>query len=213
MKKFPLVLSWLLLTVSYGLTQQPEYPAPADVRTSFLKLLDRPKIAPDVKIAKTTAQPGGWVLEAFTFASEKKADGTIERVPTILLRPEKVVGKMPAVIILHGTGGTMTGMLSYMKELQPRGIIGVAIDARYHGQRSGGAKGAAAYNQAIVKAWQTKNGQAMEHPFYYDTVWDIWRLIDVLSARPDIDANRIGMIGFSMGGIQTWLAASVDERV
>ena len=31
--------------------------------------------------------------------------------------------------------------------------------------------------------------------------------------RDDIDAKNLGMIGFSMGGIQTWLAASVDERI
>jgi dienelactone hydrolase len=212
-KKWLFVVGWALLIAPAGFSQQPDYPPPAEVRASFLKMLDRPKVAADVKIGKTTPQTAGWVLEEFTFASEKKADGTIERVPTILLRPEKPAGKLPAVIVLHGTGGNATGMLSYMKDLQARGIVGIAIDARYHGQRSGGAKGAAAYNQAISKAWQTKSGEPMEHPFYYDTVWDIWRLIDVLAARPDIDASRLGMIGFSMGGIQTWLAASVDERV
>ena len=31
--------------------------------------------------------------------------------------------------------------------------------------------------------------------------------------RSDVDGDRLGMIGFSMGGIQTWLAASVDERI
>jgi pimeloyl-ACP methyl ester carboxylesterase len=88
----------------------------------------------------------------------------------------------------------------------------VAIDARYHGERSGGAKGAAAYNEAIVRAWKTKAGAAMEHPFYYDTCWDLWRTADYLATRPDIDADKLGIIGFSMGGIHTWLAASVDER-
>src|SRR5947209_6284152 len=53
----------------------------------------------------------------------------------------------------------------------------------------------------------------MEHPFYYDTVWDLWRLVDVLEKRPDVDPKRIGMLGISMGGIETWLSASVDERI
>ncbi len=31
--------------------------------------------------------------------------------------------------------------------------------------------------------------------------------------RDDVDPARIGMIGISMGGIETWLAASADERI
>jgi hypothetical protein len=91
-------------------------------------------------------------------------------------------------------------------------MIGVAIDARYHGERSGGAKGASAYVEAITRAWRAKP-EEMEHPFYYDTVWDLWRTVDWLVSRPDVDPKRLGMIGFSMGGIQTWLAASVDDRI
>lgn len=204
----------ILLVPSLALSQD----SVADVRSAFLKTLDRPRVEPDVKLEKTTPQPGGWVLEEFTYASEKKADGAIERVPTILLRPEKPgtgpgTGPMPAVIVLHGTGGNKSGMLAYMRELQAKGIVGVAIDARYHGGRSTASKGADAYNKAIAAAWRSKAGEPMEHPFYYDTVWDLWRLVDVLEKRPDIDAKKIGMIGFSMGGIQTWLAASADQRI
>ncbi len=208
-------LSLGLLFVFVGMARADEplsYPPPAQVKAAFLKLLDRPKVDPDVKSdgAKKTAD--GFLLEHLTFASEKKADGTVERVPMLILKPE-AKGKLPAVIVLHGTGGSMNGMVPTMKELAKRNIIGVAIDARYHGERSGGAKGAKAYNEAIARAWKTKPGAPMEHPFYYDTCWDLWRAVDVLSARDDLDAGRLGMIGFSMGGIETWLAAAVDERI
>src|SRR5207247_20234 len=43
--------------------------------------------------------------------------------------------------------------------------------------------------------------------------WDLWRTVDYLETRDDVDPGRLGMIGFSMGGIETWLAASVDERI
>ena len=206
-------LSMLLLIATNSPAQEATYPPVAEVRASFRKVLDRPKVFADAKFESTTPQTGDWVLEQLTFASEKKANGQVERVPTILSRPAKATKPMPAVVVLHGTGGSMHAMLGTMKELQARGIVGIAIDARYHGQRSGGAKGAAAYNEAIAKAWRTKSDQPMEHPFYYDTVWDLWCLVDYLETRPDIDAKRLGMIGFSMGGIQTWLAASVDERI
>jgi alpha-beta hydrolase superfamily lysophospholipase len=103
-------------------------------------------------------------------------------------------------------------MLGFMTELARHGIIGVAIDARYHGARVAGNKGMT-YQKAIAEAWKTKAGDAMEHPFYYDTCWDIWRTVDYLETRPDVDAKKLGIIGFSMGGIQTWLAASVDDRL
>jgi alpha-beta hydrolase superfamily lysophospholipase len=116
---------------------------------------------------------------------------------------------------LHGTGGSISnaGVQSFINGLAKRNTIGIAIDARYHGDRAKGAKGSAAYNEAILKAYTTKPNQHMEHPFYYDTVWDLWRLVDYLETRGDIDMKNLGMIGFSMGGIQTYLAASVDERI
>jgi dienelactone hydrolase len=189
------------------------YPPPEKVRAAFLKLLDRPKVDLDVKKGTSSTLKDGSIQEELTFASEKKADGSVERVPVVVVRPAKVEKKMPAVIVLHGTGGNAKSQVAFMTELVKRGIIGVAIDARYHGARAGGAKGAEAYNAAITRAWKTKEGEKQEHPFYYDTCWDLWRTVDYLRTREDIDGERIGMIGFSMGGIQTWLAASVDERV
>ncbi len=97
-------------------------------------------------------------------------------------------------------------------DLARRGIVGVAIDGRYHGERSGGAKGKEAYLEAIARAWRARPGEPQEHPFYYDTCWDLWRTIDYLETRADVDPGRIGVIGFSKGGIETWLAAAVDDR-
>ena len=47
----------------------------------------------------------------------------------------------------------------------------------------------------------------------YDTVLDIMRLVDYLETRPDVDASRIGLGGFSKGGIETYLATAVEPRI
>lgn len=203
----------LLVGGAHSLAQRADsLPPTAKVKASFLKLLDRPQVPLDPQVRKTD-EDADRVIELLSIASEKKADGSLERVPMMLMRPMKQEGKLPAVIVLHGTGGNKEGMREFMVELTKRGIIGVAIDARYHGERSGGAGGSKAYVEAITRAWKSPAGQPQEHPFYYDTCWDLWRTIDYLQTRPEIDGEQLGMIGFSMGGIQTWLAAAVDERI
>jgi len=211
MRRLVSLLAVCLLISPIRSQENPKYPPPSEVKAAFLKMLDRPRVPADPKVAETTKRPSGWTLERLTIATEKKADGSLERVPMLILRPEKTEKKLPAVIVLHGTGGSMQGMLGHLGELAKRNIIGVAIDARYHGAR--GSKGSSAYVEAITKAWQTADDKTREHPFYYDTCWDLWRVIDYLETRPEIDAKRLGMVGISMGGIQTWLAAAVDDRV
>ena len=82
---------------------------------------------------------------------------------------------------------------------------------RLSGARSKAGKGSAEYREAILRAYHT--GPEGEHPFFFDTAWDVMRLIDFLETREDIDGTRIGLIGFSKGGIETYLAAAVDPRV
>jgi dienelactone hydrolase len=206
------VLAFLLVVAAIPRARSAEPLPPDKAKAAFLQLLDRPKVPPDVKEEPGVAG-GPFAVSRWSFASEKKADGAIERVPVLMVAPAGAKGKLPVMIVLHGTGGSKDAVKSWLDDFARQGVIGVAIDARYHGGRANAGKGSTAYVAAITKAWKTPAGQPREHPFYYDTVWDLWRLVDVLQARPDVDGKRIGMLGISMGGIQSWLAASVDDRV
>ena len=204
----------LVFAVSCLAPTQSAEPLPAEkAKAAFLKLLDRPKVAPDEKAEGDPVEKNGLTYSKWSFASEKKADGTIERVPALTVAPTGKKDKLPVMIVLHGTGGSKDSVVSWLEDFARQGIVAIAIDARYHGARSGGAKGSAAYVDAITRAWRTPAGKPMEHPFYYDTVWDLWRLIDLLEDKDKDHPRRIGMLGISMGGIETWLAASVDDRV
>lgn len=172
-------------------------------RAEFLKLIDRPRVplAPEVK---ELGEIDGLLQSHFTFAADVE-----QRVPGILVKQAKSAGRRPVVVVLHGTGGNKDGELPVLKELARRGFIGVAIDGRYHGERTKAGTGSVEYSEAILQAYRTRR----EHPFLYDTVWDVLRLIDYLETREDVDGNRIGLIGFSKGGMETYLAAAVDQRV
>lgn len=195
-----------LLLAAASLVSAQEWRKPAEVRAAFHQLLDRPRVPLAPKVDSESS--GEFVVESGSFQSDAH-----ERVPYLLVKPPGT-SRLPAVIALHGTGGNKNGMLGTLKDLAGRGLLAVAIDGRYHGDRiPGGAHGATEYNQAIIRAWRQKDPSRQEHPLYYDTVYDLWRTVDFLQSRADVEPRRIGMIGFSKGGIETWLAAATDERI
>jgi dienelactone hydrolase len=175
----------------------------ADTRSDFLQLIDRPRVPPTPRV-EPTSKVDGFLVQQFSFAADAGP-----RVPGVLLKPANRTGRLPVVICLHGTGGGKESQLDFMKSLADAGIIGVAIDARYHGARSKAGTGSTEYVNAILQAYR----DGKEKPFFIDPVWDVMRLIDYLETRDDVDAKRIGLFGISKGGIETYLTAAVDPRV
>jgi pimeloyl-ACP methyl ester carboxylesterase len=179
------------------------------VAADFKKLLDRPKV--DFKPSFESNKTDSVLIEHGFIYSEKD-----EKVPVLIYKPVRGAKSFPAVIFLHGTGGSKDGkdIKNILYQLSKRGIMGVAIDARFHGERiPGGAHHSDEYSAAVTRAWENKDKATQTHPFFYDTAYDLWRLVDYLQTRPDVQANRIGMGGISMGGIETWMAAAVDKRI
>jgi dienelactone hydrolase len=171
-----------------------------DARADFLRVIDRPRVALAPVVTALPAA-GRYAQEHFTFASE--AD---ERVPGIAVKRDAPGGRRAAVIAVHGTGDQKEAMLPLLRALADRGFLAVAIDGRYHGERE---KSPSDYITAILGAYRSGH----RHPFLYDTVWDVLRLVDYLATRSDVDPARIGMMGISKGGIETYLAAAADTRI
>ncbi|MBI3875315.1 MAG: acetylxylan esterase [Verrucomicrobia bacterium] len=177
--------------------------SPAETRAAFLKILDRPRVALKAE-ASATGETNGLAYFHFTYASD--ADS---RVPGLLVKTANVSTRRPVVIVAHGTGGSKESQLAYLRRFANAGFVAVAIDGRYAGERITSGKGTQEYNAAIARAFATGQG----HPFYYDTVWDLMRLVDYLETRDDVDAKRVGLIGFSKGGIETYFTAAADPRI
>jgi len=174
-----------------------------ETRAAFLKLIDRPKVPSVVEI--TDAGETGSVAHAhFTYATD-----ATQRVPGIWAKPVKSAGRLPVVIMLHGTGGKKEDMREQMEKYAQAGFFAIAIDGPRHGERARTGTKSEDYQAAILQAWRTGQG----HPLFYDTVWDVMRLVDYLQTRTDVDPARIGLMGVSKGGIETYLTAAVDPRI
>jgi len=93
--------------------------------------------------------------------------------------------KMPAVIMMHGTGGIRYSGVYYAAALNGAGMVTLEVD-QWGGR---GLPGGASSRPAHLG----------------DNLGDIAGAYHLLSARPDIDPSRIALFGESMGGIQTLL--------
>ena len=186
-----------------------QYPTVDKVSADFKALLDRPKVAFDASFK--TIKTDSVIVEKGTFYSEKD-----EKVPTLIYKPVTGQKTYPVVVFLYGTGGNKDSkeITDVLYKLTKLGFMGVCIDARYHGERvPGGAHKSTEYAEAVYKAWKNTDKAHQEHPFLYDTSYDLWRLVDYLDTRTDVQSNRIGMSGISMGGMETWMAGAFDKRI
>jgi pimeloyl-ACP methyl ester carboxylesterase len=167
-------------------------------RARLLAIIGRPQVP---LAAIETAQPDdtGLLVHDFSFASDSAT-----RISGTSFAPKKA-GPLPAVIFLHGTGGSRQDGFPLLRTLAQKGFFGLAIDARYHGA----GLGTGPYFNAIYNSYVTGVG----HPFLYDTVWDVMRLLDYLDQHAGVDPTRIGLVGESKGGMETYLTAAVEPRV
>src|SRR5262249_9125041 len=90
-------------------------------------------------------------------------------------------GKLPAVVLLHGSGGINGGNELWAKEFNEMGIASLLLDSF-----SGRGLVSTSTDQALLGR--------------LNMILDAYRAFDVLAAHPRIDAARIAVIGFSRGG-------------
>jgi len=139
------------------------------------------------------------------------------RVPILLVRQRFAQGRLPVAVIQHSTGRSKEYLGSNLARFACKGFLAVSFDNRYHGER--GTK--EDYHAALIRAWRENwagdEAEAptpkCEHPYIYDSVWDLSRVLDLLVQREDVDRERIGVTGVSLGGMQTWLGAVADSRI
>src|SRR5205085_11511698 len=136
-----------------NLSSLDDYPPPEKVAKDFTILLNRPKV--DFKPSFETIRTDSVLIEKGFIYTEPG-----EKMPVLVYKPKTPQPtSFPVVICLHGTGGSKDDgdIRRLMYRLTQIGYMGVAIDARYHGERiASRANTSVQYVEAITKAWQSR---------------------------------------------------------
>ena len=173
----------------------------------------RPQPPKLLKTEKGAAGGFGYTLEYLTL----DLNG-FEPVPALLLIPDKRQKPAPGLIYHHWHGGTyptgkdelLTGrkvLPAYAPVVAEKGIVTLAIDSWCFGERMHDKDGRNGEWDAFKKMiW---HGQVL----FGMMIFDEHRAVDYLVSRPEVDANRVGAFGLSMGSTKAWWMAALDPRI
>lgn len=99
------------------------------------------------------------------------------QISATLIKPENLEAKNPALIFVHGWRSDQTGNIKRAKPLTDLGFIILTIDLRGHGESAG----------------------KLEDYSRENHVEDIKAAYDYLSTLPEVDTEKIGIVGSSYG--------------
>lgn len=141
----------------------------------------------------------------------------MEEVPAYFVRPLADDGKpRPTILYNHGHGGNydmgktelIDGRNSlqcppYAEFLTGMGYNALCIDMWAFGKRKSRGTESEIFKELL---W---NGMVLWGMMVYDSI----KAVDYLISRPDVDAERLGTTGISMGSTMAWWVAALDLRI
>lgn len=100
-------------------------------------------------------------------------------------------GRLPLVVLMHGSGGATANIPYWQRQFNERGIATFAIDG-------------------LTGRGLTRVGDNQAALGRTNYILDIYRSLEILANHPRIDPERVVMMGFSRGG-QAALYSSLDR--
>lgn len=132
-------------------------------------------------------------------------------VPGYMLVPKHATPPYPCILAAHGMGGSKDRWLepgpdraNTTQALLLAGFAVLILDAPYHGERTYEIDFESIFTRIRPNLYRELIIQ-----------WTIeYRLaMDYLANRPEVDRSRIGILGYSLGGVMAYNLAGVDPRI
>jgi dienelactone hydrolase len=189
-----------------------------------LGFLDTPRVAPKPRQIDHVDR-GNYVRHKIIIRTSAQSE-----LPLYLLVPKNIKGKRPAVMALagHGYGAKdLVGLWEdgserntpdgthrdFADQLARRGFVVVAPEISCFGERqfSNTTFRAVGLNGSChnIATWAMMLGKSVAGL----RVMDGMRVIDYLAAQKFVDADRIGVMGLSGGGMHAFLSTAIDPRI
>jgi cephalosporin-C deacetylase-like acetyl esterase len=190
--------------LSYGGWNTAPTPLVTEFNTSFWNLdtINYPPLNTSLSyignrtVGETTIDTYDVFFNSHTF------NGSTIRIHAVLLIPPGT--DLPAILLLHGTGGSAEDMLPIGLESASRGYAVFAMDSPGCGNSTG----------PTSSPENTVNFEDGPYSaYYYQNVVAASRAITVLTTLPFVNGSSIAVCGASMGGVTTFILSAVDSRL
>jgi dienelactone hydrolase len=191
------------------------------IRAELWKLLGQLPPRPKTPVVVTLSREdrGDFVLEKFQIDNDAGS-----MVPGYLLLPKGTSERHPAILYCHWHAGQydLGKEELFQAKHTPeapgpafarRGYVVLAIDASGFGERNGQGPDGPAEKDYTAEETASKFNLWVGRTFWGMLLRDDLIALDYLASRPEVDPERIGVTGMSMGATRTWWLMALDERL
>jgi dienelactone hydrolase len=131
------------------------------------------------------------------------------RVPAIVYHPDHVSGKIPAVVVVAGHGGSKSTWYEVYAGLlyASAGAVVVTFDPIGEEERNSEHLADARAHDTVLPGLNSpaRMGGLM--------IGDVIGAVSYAASLPEVDSKRIAVVGYSMGSFHAALAAGLDPRI
>lgn len=186
-----LVFGTVLLCSCAHYKCDPDYTGPSKRSTELLEYYSYPKQQIEADVEKI-GEKKRYVVERIEFPSALNVLGT-ENIK-IDFYVQKKAGKFPTILVLPISGGIDFTVRGFVKLFASNGFNCAVVHNRH------------------INLDDTKTAEDVEN-YFRQTVLDNRQILDYLVERKEVDGDRLGCLGLSLGGIRASMIVGVDERL